>query len=83
MITSLEGAPEKIVKDFNCSWNQLTTLKGAPNFVGGSFDCRNNHLKSLEGAPKEIIGNLDCRRNISLNSLKGIGTVKEEIYKDF
>lgn len=44
---------------------------------------RNNYLRSLEGAPKEIIGNLDCRRNISLNSLKGIGTVKEEIYKDF
>ena len=82
-LTSLKGAPQKIGWSLDCSVNKLTSLEGAPNYVGGDFICYNNYLRSLEGVPKEIIRNLDCRRNISLNSLKGIGTVKGTVYKDF
>jgi hypothetical protein len=54
----LEGAPEKIGGDFNCSHNKLTSLEGAPEEIGGNFNCTyNNSLTSLNGAPKKINGN--------------------------
>ena len=50
-LTTLEGAPAYIGKDFDCSSNNnLISLKGAPTVVRGDFDnmdCRK--LKSLEG----------------------------------
>lgn len=50
-LTTLEGAPAYVGKDFDCSSNRnLISLKGAPTVVRGDFDtmdCRK--LKSLEG----------------------------------
>jgi len=69
-LTSLEGAPQKVVGYFDCSGNQLTSLKGAPYEVGGLFNCSGNQLTSLEGAPKEVGGLFNCSGN-QLTSLDG------------
>ena len=39
-LTSLEGAPQKVGRDFYCSnCTSLTSLEGAPQKVGGDFRC--------------------------------------------
>ena len=39
-LKSLEGAPEKVRRNFYCDkCNSLTSLKGAPKEVGGDFNC--------------------------------------------
>ena len=40
-LTSLEGAPQSVVRDFSCSNNQLTSLEGAPQTVR-IFYCNDN-----------------------------------------
>ena len=57
-LTSLEGAPQKVGRDFYCSHcTSLTSLKGAPQEVGRNFYCRNcPSLTSHEGAPKKVGG---------------------------
>ncbi len=47
-LTSLEGSPEKINGNFDCSNNDLKTLKHSPKIVYGSFFCNHNNLTSLE-----------------------------------
>ena len=82
-LTSLKGAPQKVDGRFDCRTNRLTSLEGAPIEVGGGFDCSDNYLTSLEGAPQKVGEWFDCLSNPYLHSLKGIGEVKGEIYKDF
>lgn len=54
-LDSLKGSPKEVLKDFDCSKNNLTTLEFAPSVVGGDFDCSGNRqLKSLEFCPKKI-----------------------------
>ena len=49
-ITSLLGAPRKVLKGrFCCYSNQLTSLEGAPEYVAGYFDCKENLITSLKG----------------------------------
>ena len=69
-LTSLEGAPQSVGRDFNCGSNQLTSLEGGPQLVGGDFRCHNNKLTSLEGGPKSVVGNFYSRGN-QLRSLEG------------
>ena len=69
-LTSLEGAPKKVVGGFDCSNSQLISLEGAPQEVGGDFDCSYNKLTSLEGTPQEVGGDFDCSFN-DLTSLEG------------
>ena len=38
-LTTLEGAPESVSRDFYCDSNMLTTLKGAPEKIVGNFSC--------------------------------------------
>ena len=61
-LTSLEGAPQEVSRDFDCLGNpKLTNLKGAPEKVGRSFVCNYNpNLTSLEGAPQEVDGDFNC-----------------------
>jgi hypothetical protein len=66
----LEGAPEVVEGDFNCSYNKITSLEGAPKIVGGDFRCDGNQLTSLEGAPKTVEGGFYCSDN-QLTSLEG------------
>lgn len=67
-LTTLEGCPNVVVKDFNCSSNKLTSLFDCPSVVG-DFDCSNNELKSLSYGPKEVKGFYDCSNN-NLTSIK-------------
>lgn len=68
-LISLEGSPDNVLKDFNCSGNSLESLFGAPYKVG-DFDCSNNKLTSLSYCPKEINGFFDCSEN-QIISIKG------------
>lgn len=68
-LTSLDGCPEQVTKDFNCSFNKLESLFGGPQKVG-DFNCSNNLLKNLSYCPKEINGLFDCSNN-ELTSIKG------------
>ena len=82
-LITLEGAPESVGRDFNCSYNHLTTLKGAPKSVGGHFDCNNNQLTSLEGAPKSVGGDFSCHSNakkFTRNEVRAVCEVKGDIY---
>ena len=48
LLTSLEGAPEKVEGGFYCSNNPFTSLEGCPEEVEGDFTCFHNPLTSLE-----------------------------------
>lgn len=67
-LTTLEGCPKVVVKDFNCSKNKLVSLFDAPTEVG-DFDCSYNQLKTLSYAPKEVKGSFNCSFN-ELTSIK-------------
>ena len=69
-LTSLDGCPKIVTRDFNCSKNKLTSLFEGPSEVG-DFDCSFNQLKSLSYAPKEVKGNFDCSNN-QIDSIKGM-----------
>lgn len=71
-LESLEGCPNYVDGDFNCSGSQIVTLIGAPSVVEGTmlcYDCV--ELISLEGAPKRVGKNLNLMLCKSLRSLKG------------
>ena len=69
-LTSLVGAPEKVVGFFWGMDNQLTTLKGAPHSVGSVFYCHRNQLTTLVGAPHSVGKSFECCDN-ALTSLEG------------
>jgi hypothetical protein len=69
-LTSLEGAPQTVDRNFNCRDNKLTSLEGAPQTVGKDFYCSSNRLTSLEGAPQKVGGFFICNSN-RLTSLEG------------
>lgn len=73
LITSLEGAPEEVGKNFDCSdCVKLKTLEGSPVYVGGNFGCDGcRSLKSLKGAPEEVRSNFNCSDCVNLESLEG------------
>ena len=68
--------------DLDCSDKKLISLFGCPSIVTGHFNCSYNKLTSLEGAPEKVGGGFDCSYNPDLESLDGIGKVKEEIYSN-
>lgn len=83
LITSLQGAPQKVGGDFDCSGNNFTSLKGAPQEVGGSFYCGYNNLTSLQGAPQKVGGDFDCNntaKKFTEADVKKVSNVKGDIY---
>jgi hypothetical protein len=72
-LTTLEGCPKKVGRNFKCSWNRLTSLEHSPKIVGGDFYCGGNgHLTSLEGLENTYItGDLYVNKCIDLYSIKG------------
>ncbi len=69
-LTTLEGSPQKVAKEFNCSNNKISSLFGAPQIVG-DFNCSKNELKKdLSYGPKEVYGYYDCSNN-RLTSIEG------------
>jgi len=69
-LTSLQGAPSHVDRDFYCSNNLLTSLEGAPSYVGIEFNCARNRLTSLAGAPSHVGVHFYCSDN-ELTSLAG------------
>jgi hypothetical protein len=63
-LTSLKGAPKKVIGWFDCGRNEITSLEGAPEYVGGNFNCNfNTKLTSLHNVHKyikSIGGHLDA-----------------------
>lgn len=51
-LDSLEGCPEIIKGDFNCSNNNLTSLKHISSTIYGAVNCSKNKLTSLKGIQK-------------------------------
>ena len=82
ILETLEGAPEYIEYNFNCSGSgKLKSLEGAPKYVGGEFRCTDcPKLESLKGAPKKVGKNFSCSRCEKLKSLKG---APKEVGGDF
>ena len=78
-LTSLDGCPKIVTRDFNCSRNKLTSLFEGPSEVG-DFDCSFNQLKSLSYAPKEVKGNFDCSNN-QIESIKGMPRTIKGFFK--
>ena len=72
-LTSLEGGPEKVGKDFDCSaCPGLVSLKSAPKEVGWDFYCNDcPNLTTLEGVPEEVGGDFYCNNCTGLTTLEG------------
>ena len=72
-ITSLEGAPEKVGGNFDCSdCAKLKSLEGAPKKTGKDFCCNYcDSLKTLEGSPERVGRNFVCSDCDKLKSLEG------------
>lgn len=71
-IENLEGCPEYVGGDFDCSDNtKLTNLIGSPEYVGGNYICSDTSITSLEGSPEYVPGDFDCSKCIGLTNLNG------------
>lgn len=72
-LTTLEGSPDTVDKDFACNWNNfLIDLKGAPKIVGQNFRLLGcSDLESLEGCPRRIGADFIIKDNKKLKSLLG------------
>ena len=73
-LTSLEGAPKKVIGKFDCSSNKLTSLEYGPEIVTGVFECSNCNLESFMFSPKYIGDTLSASFNY-IKSLKGLPEV--------
>lgn len=78
-LTSLEGCPRKVLREFNCSSNKLETLEGGPQETGRNYTCHLNGLKSLKGGPKIVKGYFGCTDN-QLETLEGGPEIIEGSY---
>ena len=80
---TLEGAPQEVGGNFDCSNSVIKSLEGAPRRVGGNFDCSGNNFKNLKGAPKEVGGNFICTRGYSRGKLTSLKGAPKEVGGDF
>ena len=73
-LNSLDGCPEDITGDFDCSNNYLRSLVGGPQRVAGWYDAehQNSSLTSLVGCASHIGHRLYFCGNDELTSLVGI-----------
>lgn len=77
-ISSLEGAPSKVYRNYNVRGNKLTSLEGAPQEIGGYFDCSwMSSLTTLEGAPKRVGSYFNCSHTSIRNLIGGPESVAE------
>jgi hypothetical protein len=53
-LTTLEGCPEKVGKQFMAYGNEITTLVGGPKVVHGGYNVLNCPLETLEGLPNHV-----------------------------
>lgn len=52
-LESLDGSPDTVKKELNCSKNNLKSFKGAPKHIG-ILNCMNNPITSVDGLPKDL-----------------------------
>lgn len=83
-ITSLEGAPQEVGRDFDCSdCTSLKTLDGSPKKVKGYFFCSYcRSLQSLQGIPQEIGGDFECfdsGRRFTITDVEKLSKIKGRI----
>jgi len=62
-LSTLEGCPDEVGENFNCSDNKLENLLGGPKRVGGEFLAGECGLKSLSGFPESVIGDVYLSHN--------------------
>ena len=59
-VKDLNGLPDLISGQFDCSLCDLESLEGSPKIVGTHFKCSSNKIESLYGSPKIIPGSFIC-----------------------
>jgi len=69
-LTSLEGSPVMVGKEYIASHCSIKSLKGVPKRIYGNAVFDHNQLTSLEGSPREVDGNFVVNKNL-LTSLEG------------
>ena len=65
----------RVLGQFDCSYNELTSLEGCPKYVGGSFFCSGNKITTLEGGPDIVNLNYFSNFNVLLISTKGFPSI--------
>lgn len=73
-LATLEGCPDYVGGEFDCSYTSITSLKGAPERIKGSFFCEHTKIETLEGLP-EGAHSYHLTHNENLTSLNGSPSV--------
>jgi hypothetical protein len=71
-LIDLDGFPNRVGGDFDCSRCRTGSLKGGPTEVGGNYYCSFNDFKNFEYAPEKVYGDFVARFNPKLESFKGL-----------
>lgn len=82
VLTTLEGCPYYVGRNFLSNDNVLISLEGSPVEVVGNYSCNNNRLTSLVGMSSEIGGNFFCYGNPNLNELDSVSNIEGDILCD-
>ena len=69
-IKSLEGCPQIVRGNFDCSGHDLESLEGGPREVTGNYTCQDNRLTTLKGGPEKVGYGFYCSNN-RLTTLEG------------
>jgi hypothetical protein len=80
-LETLEGCPDKVPYNFDCSGNQLRDLKNGPSFVGDTYTCHRSSLVSLEGSPFQVTS-FYVESNLLRNLSGGPRRVLRNLYLD-
>lgn len=78
-LTSLDGCPKYVAKDFICLKNEIKSLKGCPKEVHGNFIIIHNNIQSLKHSPNYVKGDFICSHN-PITNLDGINTVDGDVF---
>lgn len=79
-LTTLQGAPSRVQKDFYCSQNKLTSFQYAPQYIGGSLWAWGNQITSLHNIHKQIHyigGDIHLYHNPIKSHMLGLCLIKE------
>ena len=72
-LTTLEGAPQRVGRNFRCDNNQLTSLVGAPQDVEGDFYCGDNPVS------EETLDNIFYRMTEGESYIKAVESLWSKI----
>ncbi len=69
ILTSLDGSPQWVGKDFFVYNNNLSSLDGGAKVVMGEYSAQSNRLSSTNGFPLEVGSDFDISYNIGTKKL--------------